>query len=363
MTTQALDRENDQPQDHEDHDVSTDLSREEQQTGDYPGLTDNLHHSSQTALGHATVLDTDGSALNRFTYQYLVEKKREPDALKESKEYQVIQQRVANAHNKIAELGENPDEQALTKAQKEKEEALQARQEFLTNYFQEKPVTLSDEEKAELRQHLNEQLAQKYPNNIQPQKGENGVDVFKNASGEFHSKTREDGKYELSTNDTNFSGVVRVPRVDAKGNELNDCDIIEYHEGKPVSIVAGREGQTNIHEFDKLLQTNKAENRGVTVASSLEQQEAPTTATRSQQQPPPPTQDVRWRSAPLTLPRPPERRQDVRVVGYEAVAATTLDHARIERGSAVPGNQTPPTTPGKGEQQQRRASVTHSSGL
>jgi hypothetical protein len=245
---------------------------------DYKGDTSALHPSSQSVLGHATVVDTDGSALNRLTYQYLV-RTRDPEDFKEHEDYQDIQERVTEARKRITDLEKQEDkkndpdhQEELAAARAEHEEAMQERHAFLENYFRENQVTLTDQEKAELRQHLEKALAEEYPNSLQSQKGENGADVFKNSSGELHSKVRDDGKYELSTNGSKFSGVVRVPRVDASGKELDDCDIIEYHEGRPISIVAGREGKTNVHDFDKLLQTSKS--RGVTVASAEEEEPA-----------------------------------------------------------------------------------------
>jgi hypothetical protein len=280
---------------------------------DYKGATEHLHESSQTALGHATVVDTDGSAVNRMTYEFL-RRKEGHEALKGDETYQDIMKRIAEQEKKAQEAKENaaPDDD-LTKMgiqhASERKALEEERRKYLEEYFKNNKVELTDEEKKELHQHLNQSLDKEYPAKLAPTKGDNGVDVFKNSSGEFHSKTRDDGKYELSTNGTNFSGVVRVPRVDSKGNELASSDIIEYKDGKPISIVAGHGGQTNIHDFDKLLENTKG--KGVSV-SGVEEDRGAAAAAPARERPTPafrdedrraaqerPRQDVGWRSVPV----------------------------------------------------------------
>lgn len=228
-----------------------------------------LHQASKLEIGHATVVDTDGSAVNRITYEFL--RRREGhEALKGDEEYQDIMKRIADQEKKTQEAKDSASPgDDLTKmgiqSSSERKALEEERRQYLEEYFKTNKVELTDEEKKKLHQHLNESLDKEYPAKLAPTKAANGADVFKNSTGEFHTKTRDDGKYELSTEGTKFSGVVRVPRVDAKGNEMSSCDIIEYQDGKAVSVVAGHGGQTNIHDFDKLLENTKG--KGVSVSS------------------------------------------------------------------------------------------------
>ncbi len=353
---------------------------------DYKGSTEHLHESSQTSLGHATVVDTDGSAVNRMTYEFL--RRREGhEALKGDEDYQDIMKRIAEQEKKAQEAKESAgpdDDLTITPERKALEEE---RKQYLEEYFKNNKVELTDEEKKDLHKHLNDSLDKEYPAKLSPTKGENGADVFKNSSGEFHSKMRDDGKYELSTNDTKFSGVVRVPRVDAKGNELNDCDIIEYCDGKPISIVAGREGKTNIHDFDKLLENTKG--KGVSVSGVEEDRRAAAPAPEKErptmgiQSAPPgrvvdrPRQDVGLRSAPPVLgrdgsreapqPRPLEEDRSAapqerprETVGWRSVPPERVVRAAtrdVQVLRAPRGPLSPSATPGKGPSRQQGAGI------
>lgn len=63
-----------------------------------------------------------------------------------------------------------------------------------------------------------------------------------------------DGMFEFSPGGQ-FTGVLRVERTDSNGELLPDSvDIIEYKNGKPVSVIPGPEGKTRVADFGLLSQ-------------------------------------------------------------------------------------------------------------
>ena len=250
-----------------------------------------VHASSHKQAGHFSVVDTDGAALNRHTNDYMQQKFSE--TLEKSQDYQDIDKEAKAADAAITVLQEKreaekkkEEEDGVSEEEKKKAEA--AYQETLQDLeakkeehekekrqFYEKHCQLNEQEQSELRQHLTEAINKEYPSSLEPRE-ENGVDVYENKSGTLNCKHRDDGKVELSVpKGSKFSGVVRVPRVDANGDELEESDMIEYKNGQAVSVVAGRQGQSAVVDLDKILEQSKGHGVHVGVAEG-QTQSAPT---------------------------------------------------------------------------------------
>ena len=247
-----------------------------------------VHESSHSQAGHFSVVDTDGAALNRHTNDYMQRKFSE--TLEKSEDYQEIDKDAKAADAAITALQEKREadkkkEEEDGVSEEEKKKAEEAYQEELQalkakkeehekerRQFYEEHCRLNEQEQNELRQHLTEAINKEYPNSLEPRE-ENGVDVYENKSGTLNCKHRDDGKVELSVpKGSKFSGVVRVPRVDANGAELEECDMIEYKNGQAVSVVAGRQGQSAIVDLDKILEQSKG--HGVQVGAAEEQEQS-----------------------------------------------------------------------------------------
>lgn len=251
-----------------------------------------VHADSHKKAGHFSVISTDGAALNRHTNDYLHQKYADNDTyksisadlkeaedavttLKAAREEQLKKEEEERAEEGERKKSEEAYQQELIELEKKRAEHESERRQFLANQ------QLDDKEKDALREHLTDALKKEYPNDLQP-KEENGVDVYENASGKLNCKNRDDGMVELSVpDDSKFSGVVRVPRRDAQGNELDDCDMIEYKNGQAVSVVAGRQGQSAVVDFDKILGASKGKG-GVQVSSKVEAEAATAGQTMSE---------------------------------------------------------------------------------
>jgi hypothetical protein len=113
----------------------------------------------------------------------------------------------------------------------------------------------SKEEKKELyayvRDHITESLKSGDLSDVKPDQHETDESsVSYDIGGAKLEQTElEGGMFKFSPGEK-FTGVLRVERRDDRGELLPDsADIIEYKDGKPVSVIPGPEGKTRVADF------------------------------------------------------------------------------------------------------------------
>lgn len=132
---------------------------------------------------------------------------------------------------------------------------LETQNERFRNFLPEQATKASKILNDAIEQKIKDKLLNDIPPQYRDQKQTTAE--YKDGKGGLLTQTqRPDGLYDFNT-ENNFTGTLRVERVDAKGNLLKDSvDIIEYKDGEVVSVVAGPEGNSRIGNFDKLMEQN-----------------------------------------------------------------------------------------------------------
>ena len=299
----------------------------------------------QTPQGSVKVRATNGAKMHRLLAQHMHQNFAQ--VLQNDQRYQTIMGDLQHIHGELNVVDHdinkldpnNPNDiaerQRLEEDRKQIEEAkerrLKEQREFLQDMFHKQNAQEHDK----FRQFVKSELDKQYYNNIQGAKDQQNPNktVFRDKSGEIHcTEDPKTGMNQLEVKG-NFSGVVRVPRLDSKGNEVDE-DVIEYQNGKPVSVLEGREGACKVQGMDKILDQAK----GIQVMGFQQQQhQAPPGPPQHQGGMPPPQQQAQQQH-----PGP----------------AQHLVHGHPPVGPNYPsGNLSPSPTPGGAGQQQQRSAA------
>jgi hypothetical protein len=116
-------------------------------------------------------------------------------------------------------------------------------------------TALAEEDKRGLydsvRNHIEEAVKSGNLTDVKPEQHETDENsVSYDVGGDKLGQTELDGGMFKFSPEGKFTGVLRVERRDANGELLpNSADIIEYKDGKPVSVIPGPEGETRVADF------------------------------------------------------------------------------------------------------------------
>ena len=144
------------------------------------------------------------------------------------------------------------------------------------------------EEQARASTLLNETIEAKIHDgelqDVKPQPTKGKTTVYEVKGETLTQIERDDDLIDFKQSDK-FSGVLRVERVDSNGELIKDSvDIIEYKDGKVVSVVAGTKGETRVANFGLMIERAQGISvaaepdrlAGVKLSASVEGEKSPT---------------------------------------------------------------------------------------